>query len=313
MKSVFLSYSHKDEAFRNQLETHLAMLKRQGVISVWHDRRLIAGDNVDSGIAKELDAADIILLLVSPDFLASDYCYGVEVARALERNAAGEARVVPVILRPCEWHVAPFGKLLAVPTDGRPITKWPDPDDAFLEITKAIRAAAVVRDVPTTKPVTNRKVGSAAPSVLGPRSSNLRIRKIFSDRDRDRFLNDAFEFMARFFENSLNELEARNPGLEVAFRRIDANRFTASIYRTGENVARCKIWLGGIGSQGIAFSYNADPDDNSLNESLSAEVGEQALLLRPLGMQMHHVSEGGLGFEGASEYYWSLFIERLQR
>ena len=92
VKSIFFSYSHKDEALRDQLEVHLAMLKRQGVISTWHDRRLVAGDDVDTGIAKELNQADIILLLASPDFLASDYCYGVEVARALERHAAGQAR-----------------------------------------------------------------------------------------------------------------------------------------------------------------------------------------------------------------------------
>ena len=146
----------------------------------------------------------------------------------------------------------------------------------------------------------------------GPRSSNLRLRQIFSDRDRDHFLSEAFEFLARFFENSLNELEARNPGVEVAFRRIDANRFTASIYRAGENAARCKIWIGGIGTQGIAFSHDANPDNSSLNETMSVEASEQALVLRPLGMQMRHVPEGGLGLEGAAEYYWSLFVERLQ-
>ncbi len=270
--------------------------------------------NVDAGIAIELDRADIILMLVSPDFLASDYCYGVEVARALERRAAGEARVIPVILRPCDWQAAPFGKLLAAPTDGRPVTKWPDPDDAFLDITKAIRAAAIPRGGVVPTPNAQRNTASAAPNVLGPRSSNLRVRKSFSDRDRDRFLNDAFEFMAHFFENSLKELEARNPGIEEAFRRIDANHFTASIYREGENVARCKIWMGGIGRDGIAFSFNANPDDNILNESESVETGEQSLFLRPLGMQMRRVTEGDahLGLEGAAEYYWSLFIERLQ-
>lgn len=313
MKSVFLSYSHKDEVLRNQLETHLAMLKRQGVVSVWHDRRLIAGDNVDQGIAKELDAADIILLLVSPDFLASDYCYSVEVARALERYASGDARVIPVILRPCDWHATPFGKLLASPTDGRPVTKWADPDDAFLEITKAIRAAAAVKEGNASPAGTRLRSESGKQSTVGPRSSNLRIRKAFSDRDRDRFIHDAFEFLANFFENSLNELEARNPGLEVAFRRIDANRFTASIYQAGESVARCKVWIGGIGTQGIAFSYNSSLDDNSLNESMSVEAGEQSLLLRPLGMLLRHVPEGGFGLEGAAEYYWALFIERLQR
>jgi hypothetical protein len=313
VKSIFFSYSHRDDVLRNQLETHLAMLKRQGVISTWHDRRLVAGDNVDDGIANELNRADIILLLVSPDFFASEYCYGVEVTRALERHASGEARVIPVILRPCEWHVAPFGKLLAAPTDGRPVTKWPDPDDAFLDITKAIRAAAEPNGDIIRTPAKRQEATRVAPTAPGPRSSNLRLRKAFSERDRDHFLNEAFEFMGRFFENSLKELEARNPGFEVAFRRIDTNRFTASIYRDGNNVARCQIRLGGI-TGGIAFSYNANPEDNSMNESLSVEAGEQALSLRPLGMQMRRSSEDGthFGLEGAAEYYWSLFIERLQ-
>jgi len=315
VKSVFFSYSHKDEAIRDQLETHLAMLRRQGVISTWHDRRLIAGDSIDDGIARELERADIILLLVSPDFLASDYCYGVEVARALERHAAGEARVIPIILRPCDWHTAPFGKLLASPTDGRPVTKWTDPDDAFLDIAKAIRAAAGAKDGATGNAKTPKPPSlAAARTHAGPRSSNLRMRKTFTERDRDRFLEEAFEFMARFFENSLNELEARSPGIEVAFKRIDARRFTASIYRSGASLARCQVRLGGFGD-GIAFSYGANPDDNSLNESLSVEAGEQSLFLRPLGMQMHRLPDGEthLGLEGAAEYYWALFIEPLQR
>ena len=139
MVTVFFSYSHKDENLRDQLETHLAMLKRQGVISAWHDRRLIVGTEIDAGISQELERADIILLLVSPDFLASDFCYG----RALKRHAEGTARVIPVILRPCEWAHAPFGELLAAPKDGKPVTRWTDPDEAFLDITRAIRAAAV--------------------------------------------------------------------------------------------------------------------------------------------------------------------------
>ena len=119
------------------------MLKRQGVISTWHDRRLTAGEDIDKGITEELERADIILLLVSPDFLASEYCYGVEMSRALERHNAGSARVIPVILRPCEWREAPFGGLLATPIDGKAVTKYADRDDAFLEVAKAIRAFAL--------------------------------------------------------------------------------------------------------------------------------------------------------------------------
>jgi hypothetical protein len=304
VKSVFFSYSHKDEGLRNELETHLAMLTREGVISAWHDRRLVAGDEIDSRIGSELDQAEIILLLVSPDFLASEYCYGVEVARALERHAAGEARVIPIILRPCDWKRAPFGKLLAAPTDGRPATKWPDRDDAFLDITNAIRAAAISMGDPVVAAPRAKPSPRGTPRPLGPRSSNLRVRQTFTDREKDRFLHEAFDFMASFFENSLKELAERNRGVEGDFRRIDANRFTASIYRNGQSVARCQIRLGGLGN-GISFSYNANPEDTSLNESMSVEAGEQSLFLRPLGMQMHRASgkDAHLGFQGAAEFY----------
>lgn len=118
MPSVFFSYSHADEELRNQLEKQLAMLRRQGVIETWHDRRIGAGENIDQAIDAHINSDEIILLLVSPDFIASDYCYEIEMKRAMERHLAGEAIVIPVILRPCDWHHAPFGKLNASPRDG---------------------------------------------------------------------------------------------------------------------------------------------------------------------------------------------------
>jgi hypothetical protein len=121
--TLFFSYSHKDEDLCDQLEVHLTMLKRQGLIHAWHDRRLLAGDNLDHAIRAELERADIILFLASPDFIASRYCYDVEVTRATERHEAGQARVIPVVLRPCEWQQTPFGKLLGTPRDNKPITR----------------------------------------------------------------------------------------------------------------------------------------------------------------------------------------------
>lgn len=122
MATLFFSYSHKDEALRDQLETQLAMLKRQGVIETWHDRRIVAGSDLDHAINAHVETDEVILLLVSPDFLASDYCYEIEMTRAMERHAVGEAVVIPIILRPCDWHGSPFGKLVATPPDGRPVT-----------------------------------------------------------------------------------------------------------------------------------------------------------------------------------------------
>jgi len=139
---VFFSYSHKDEELRDQLSNHLSTLKRKQFITAWHDRRIGAGAEWANEIDERLDAADIILLLISSDFLASDYCYDIEVKRAMERHDVGEARVIPVILRPVDWKGAPFGKLQALPRDARPVTEWPNRDQAFLDIAQGIRAAA---------------------------------------------------------------------------------------------------------------------------------------------------------------------------
>src|SRR5688500_16580070 len=101
MTLVFFSYSHKDEQLRDDLEVQLTMLKREGLIEAWHDRRIPAGSHLDDAISSKLEEAEVILLLASPDFLASEYCWGTEVRRAMERHEAGEAVVIPVVLRPC--------------------------------------------------------------------------------------------------------------------------------------------------------------------------------------------------------------------
>src|SRR5579862_3836227 len=139
---LFYSYSHKDEKLREKLETHLALLKRQGVIADWHDRKITAGQEWSNKIDEHLNTAQIILLLVSADFLASDYCYDVEMKRAIERHETGEAYVIPIILRPCDWHSAPFGKLQALPRDAKPIRQWADRDAAFLDVIQGIRRSA---------------------------------------------------------------------------------------------------------------------------------------------------------------------------
>src|SRR5579871_3237885 len=97
---IFCSYAHEDETWLRKLETHLSPLKRQGSISLWHDRLIAPGTDWASPIDAHLETASVILLLVSADFFASDYCYGVEMQRALEREAAGEARVIPLLVRP---------------------------------------------------------------------------------------------------------------------------------------------------------------------------------------------------------------------
>ncbi len=137
--NLFFSYSHKDEELRNELETHLKLLQRQGLILSWHDRMITAGDEWKGEIDDNLDRADIILLLVSANFTFSDYCYDIEMERAMKRHEAGEARVIPVIVRDVSWHSAPFGKLQALPTDGKAVTLWPDRDTAWRNVADGIK------------------------------------------------------------------------------------------------------------------------------------------------------------------------------
>ena len=139
---LFYSYSHRDEELRDELEKHLTILRRQGVIRDWHDRKITAGTDWDGQIHERLEQSELILLLISSDFLASDYCYDVELERAMARHENGDARVVPIILRPVVWKGAPFGKLQALPTDARAVTQYANRDEAFMIITEGIAEAA---------------------------------------------------------------------------------------------------------------------------------------------------------------------------
>lgn len=138
---VFYSYAHEDEILRDKLEKHLKLLEREKSIKSWHDRRITAGSEWKGQIDENLENADIILLLVSADFMASDYCYDIEMTRAMEKHELKEACVIPIILREVDWTNAPFSKLQALPTDARPVTSrfWHDEDEAFKDITIGIR------------------------------------------------------------------------------------------------------------------------------------------------------------------------------
>ncbi len=138
---LFISYAHRDDRYRGQLVTHLAGLRWQGVIDDWHDRRIAPGKEWRDEIDQNLAAADCVLLLVSPDFLASDYCYSIEMQHALEKHRGGRALVIPVIVRPADWQHTPLRDLEALPKDAKPIVEWAQRDRAWLNVIEGIRRA----------------------------------------------------------------------------------------------------------------------------------------------------------------------------
>ena len=136
---IFVSYSRKDEGLLNKLLEHFAGLERIAMIKIWTDREIRAGEEWENKIGEHLNTSKIILLLISPSFIKSPYCYDLEVRYAMERHANQEACVIPVVLRPCSWKDTPFEKLQVLPVNAKPVTKWANKDDAFLNIVEGVR------------------------------------------------------------------------------------------------------------------------------------------------------------------------------
>jgi hypothetical protein len=206
MIRLFVCYSHADNAFRSRLETQLALLKRQGLLDVWTDQAILPGQEIDPVIAAELEAADVIVLLVSPNFIASNYCYEKEMTRAVERHRAAEAIVIrsssdPV--RGSRRRSVPSRRYRAT---WKPVSKYDDPDDAWHEVETEIRR--LIKDL-------NRKRAGAAASepsaptpatARAPASAAVKLPRSFSDADRDDFVDEAFDKIAYALTASLQEL-----------------------------------------------------------------------------------------------------------
>ena len=137
---IFISYSHEDIKWWEKLLMHFSTLERQGLISSWHDRKIEGGSEWAGEIDKHINSSEIIILLLSPNFLASNYAFEIEMKRALARHEAGEACVIPIIVRPCEWQEIGTKKLQVLPHNSVAVSKWPDEDDAFLDIITNMRS-----------------------------------------------------------------------------------------------------------------------------------------------------------------------------
>ena len=185
---IFLSYSHVDAAAQAKLQVHLAALKREG-ISVWSDNDMNAGAALDSNIARELGNSQIFIALLSPEYLASHYCWHIEYHRAMYRRAQGLMRVVAVVLRPCDWKRTRAARYKMLPRDGRPVTNWRTADDAYLDITAGIRdvvkavrgekAPAVAARAPAAKPgkIRPAAVRRKPAKVPGTQQKSVRAKK----------------------------------------------------------------------------------------------------------------------------------------
>ena len=179
---IFCSYAYEDQMWLRKLENHLSPLRRQGLVSFWHNRLITPGTDWARDIDTHLETASIILLLVSADFFASDYCYGVEMKRALERHQRGEAQVIPILARPVDWRYAPFAHLRVLPTNIWPLSTWMNEDAALADVADNLRRVLEGEPLPEQwiQPLFD----------LGPRYvSDRHIQVVFEKYPRYPFLN----------------------------------------------------------------------------------------------------------------------------
>jgi hypothetical protein len=227
---IFISYSHRNEAAKNRLVVHLTVLQRVGLIAQWDDRLILAASEWEPAIQKELDRADVILLLISADFVASDFCWAVEMQQAIERHEKGTAKVIPVFLEPCEWKGAPFDRLQGVPMNARPISMFDNHEDAYAEVTRSIRQVVVEWSKTTRVPAilenaidrTRQIVAELSKSrSITPEKCNIRILARISsfglniDELNERESNDEYRKLLMEERRLLEELSSFGAAIQV--------------------------------------------------------------------------------------------------
>jgi hypothetical protein len=309
--TAFISYSHRDEPFRHELETHLSPLRRQGLLSVWHDRRITPGDHVDDTISGHLDGADLILMLISADFVASEYCYAKEMARALERHQAKQARAISIVCRPCDFHGLPFEKFVLLPTDAKPVSTWSDRDAAWVDVVRGIRRALETGIAPNQTQASPNVVVEARRE---PIAEGRPLPRRTTDLQMDSFSRNAMRDIGRYFEKELDMLDKRDPAWKGEFRHIDATRFTGQVYLDEKEVGSCTVFQGGMGPRTIHYSHGAVVTTTSWNEALTVEADEGGPYLKPMGMPMSFRGQRASRMEpfDAAEYLFEMLMDQAR-
>ena len=294
----------------NRLLTHLRPLRREGCIEAWFDRKILAGGVIDAEIEHELEACELFLLLVSPDFLASDYCVEREMERALERHRAGEARVIPIIVEPCHWETSPLRELRALPRDGVPVSDWDNPNDAYVDIVREVRRILDIGE--PAKVAAAQPVEPTVARTHGATARRIRVPRDFDAIDRTEFSENAFATIHNHFEASITEINA----IEELRGRIvthSPTSFGCTVVNSARTHGTAYITVhrrqGDLGLADIFYSFTENAPPNTANGGFFVEADEYELYLRPLWMDFTNEEEQ-LTAQDASARLWEKFLEQ---
>jgi tetratricopeptide (TPR) repeat protein len=253
---IFYCYAREDRILRDKLEIHLGTLKQLGKITSWYDRNISAGEEWEREIDDHLNKAHIILLLISPYFMHSDYSYSKEMKRAMERHGAQNARVIPIILRPVDWEDTPFSQLQVLPTNSKAVTSWRNQDEAFLDIVKGIRKA--IKELPATlSSHTTQKSNELIRSYTHYRAKQSQVKLVKSELDIELNPKDAFAYYDK--SRALSDLYRYREALAASERAIELDPDFTSAY----NMKSFALWQLKRYEEALAASEHAielDPD-----------------------------------------------------
>ena len=303
---AFISYSHHDRAALDRLHVHLKNLTRGGHIETWYDRDILAGSDLNAEIARELEAADLFLLLVSPDFIASDYCVEREMKRALERHAAGAARVVPIIVEECDWKaMGELRQLKAVPTDGKAISEWANSNTAYLNVVQELRRIIEADGLPAAV-----AKAVAEPVAVRHATTRYRAKRQFDQIDKSDFRDAAFVTIKDYFRRATMEIDSID-GLRSRFVDRGATSFGATIVNGGHRngtahiTVHCRNSNVAMGDIYYSFSENAGANTANGGFNVSADDYEQFMIQT---MNVFSKANERLTPERAAEVIWNEFI-----
>lgn len=303
---IFISYSHDDETTVENLHKHLSALQREGAIKPWFDREIQLGNEIDSAIMQNLENSDIFLAIVSASFIASDYCYEREMAKAIEMHNDGKMIVIPIIAEPCDWKATPLGALKAAPKDGKPISDWKNKNTAYLDIVMGIRSIVSedtnsLQNKPTRKPLTENQG-----------SSKYKVRKDFNELEIADFREKAFEQIFTYFEESISEVSGID-GVQGRINKIDAYSFTCSVLNMSFSRGAAHITVhSGAGDGFMGDIYYSDKENapkNTANGGFRIETDGYELFLSNNSF-MHYGTESKLTPDEAAEQLWNEFLQQ---
>ncbi|MEJ0049348.1 MAG: toll/interleukin-1 receptor domain-containing protein [Rhodospirillales bacterium] len=276
---AFISYAHADDKALDRLHKHLAMLRRDGGLHAWSDHEILAGTKFGGAISSSLESSALFLALVSPDYMASRYCYDEEFRRALELSETGRIRIVPIILEPCDWLSSPLRDFLALPKDGKPISDWTNENNAFLDVVTGLRRLLESLRV---APAPDINSGSQASARIGRRPM---IKQDFDTIQKSEFADAAFDVIQNYFKESCVELNEVGDGtIRAKFEGMSATAFTCTVVNRarrsggeGHITVRNAKQRAHFGD--ISYVYQRFADDGTSNGGVRVEADEYELYL----------------------------------